>query len=354
MIATTNNVSTQVTPKIHRHIFSIAPMIKCTDRYYRFFARQMTKHALLYTEMLTAPAIINGNRERLLDFDTLEHPIALQLGGSNPQQMTEAARIGEQWGYDEININCGCPSDRVQSGQFGACLMAKPELVAEIFHSIQSSIYIPVTVKTRIGIDEYDDYNFLYQFTQHIQAAGCKTLILHARKAWLQGLSPKQNREIPPLIYKRVYQLKQDFPHLTIIINGGITTLEECIEHLKHVDGVMVGREAYHNPYPLLSQVDARLYNDHQSIDSRLEIAENMLDYINYHMNKDRKLAYLCRHYLGLFQGMAGARTWRKTLSVEACKTNDIQLYQDCLNFMHAQYMKTQQIITKGAMDESA
>ena len=285
-----------------------------TDRHERFFLRQISRHALLYTEMITAEAVIHGNREKLLSFSNEEHPIALQLGGSDPDRMAVAAKIGQDFGYDEININVGCPSDRVQSGRFGACLMAEPNLVATIVRTMHKTTDIPITVKSRIGIDDQDSYEFLCNFIKTVSAAGCQIFIVHARKAYLSGLSPKQNREIPPLNHERIYRLKRDFPELEIIINGGIETLEQCREHLKHVDGVMIGRAAYHSPY-LLAGIDKNLFDDPTPAPSRSDLVEAMQAYIERQLTVGVRLNAISRHMLGLYHGQPGARAWRRYIS---------------------------------------
>lgn len=295
-------------------LFSVAPMLDWTDKHCRYFHRLLTKHAVLYTEMVTTGAILHGQAERYLSFNQAEHPLALQLGGSEPNEMTQCATIAADFGYDEVNINVGCPSERVQKGAFGACLMAEPQLIADCVASMQAKISIPVTVKNRIGIDDQDDYEGLHQFISTVAAAGCKTFIIHARKAWLKGLSPKENREIPPLCYELVYQIKREFPELEIIINGGITSLSACQEHMQHVDGVMVGREAYHNPW-LLAEVDTVIYGDKPQSDDRYTVLEAMLVYIEQQEVAGVRVSHIGRHILGLFQGLPGARQWRRHLS---------------------------------------
>ena len=316
------------------HRLSIAPMLDWTDRDYRYFARLISKHSLLYTEMVTTGALIHGQRERFLAHDVSEYPLALQLGGSDPTDLATCARFGEDAGYSEINLNVGCPSDRVQSGSFGACLMAEPKLVAEGVAAMQAAVNIPVTVKTRLGIDEHDSYEFVRDFIQQVSDAGCEIFIMHARKAWLQGLSPKENRDIPPLEYERVYQLKNDFPQLHIDINGGIQTLEQAQTHLKHVDGVMIGRAAYHEPY-LLAEVDKCVFGDDHPIPSRHEIILQMLPYIEQRMMDGRPLKSITRHLLGLFQGLPGAKAWRRHLSENAhIKGADISVLEHALSLV--------------------
>ncbi len=299
--------------------FTVAPMLDWTDRHCRYFHRLLTKQAVLYTEMVTTGALLHGDSERHLRFNQEEHPVALQLGGSDPQDMAECARLAEQYGYDEVNINVGCPSERVQRGAFGACLMAEPDLIAECVTAMQAAVNIPITVKNRIGIDDQDDYGGLHQFISTVSQAGCQTFIIHARKAWLKGLSPKENRDIPPLRYELVYQIKQEFPALEIIINGGITTLEQCQQHLQHVDGVMVGREAYHNPW-LLAQVDPLIYGTDAPFLDRKAAFEAFLDYVQAQQAAGVALNHMSRHILGLFQGMPGARAFRRLISENAHK----------------------------------
>ncbi len=313
------DVKTTIKTDIKRSArFSVAPMMDGTDRHDRYFLRLFTRRALLYTEMVTEQAIRFGDRVRLLDFDASEHPLALQLGGSDPAHLAEAARVGEQWGYDEINLNCGCPSDRVQSGSFGACLMAEPDLVARCVDAMAGAVCIPVTVKCRIGIDDQDDYADLRRFVDTVAYAGCSTFIVHARKAWLKGLSPKENREIPPLVYPSVYRLKTERPDLTIAINGGITDLDQADEHMKHTDGVMLGRAAYQNPY-LLAAVDSRLFGDEEPPPSRYAVALLMADYADrMAASHGARAGSIARHMVGLFQGLPGARAFRRHLSENA------------------------------------
>ncbi|MGZ5008025.1 MAG: tRNA dihydrouridine(20/20a) synthase DusA [Methylobacter sp.] len=301
--------------------FCVAPMLDWTDRHCRYFHRLISQHALLYSEMVTTGALIHGDHRRFLQFNAAENPVAFQLGGSNPRELAVCAKMIEDYGYDEVNLNVGCPSDRVQNGCFGACLMAEPELVAECVAAMARAVSIPVTVKSRIGIDDQDSYQELVHFISTIAAAGCETFIIHARKAWLSGLSPKQNRDIPPLRYDVVYQIKQDFPQLEIILNGGITTLDQAEEMLQHVDGVMVGREAYHNPY-IMADVDRRFYGDNQAPRSRETIMRLLIPYIRQQLelNDGVRLNSISRHILGLFHGEPKARSWRRYLSENACK----------------------------------
>lgn len=308
---------TTATGKTVARTISIAPMMDYTDRFCRYFHRLITRYALLYTEMVTTGALIHGDRARFLRFDTCEHPIAFQLGGSDREDLARCARFVEDAGYDEVNLNCGCPSDRVQTGNFGACLMKTPELVADCIAAMVDSCTIPVTVKNRLGVDDMESYDYLRDFTGIISERGCKTFIVHARKAWLQGLSPKENREIPPLVYDWVYCLKKDFPHLEIILNGGVQTLDDAAQHLGHVDGVMIGREAYHNPY-ILADVDSRFYGDHHPVPSRSVIIDAFSRYVARQMEEGVKLNHMTRHILGLYGGQPGARKFRRFISENA------------------------------------
>lgn len=295
---------------------SVAPMMDWTDRHCRYFLRQVSSSALLYTEMVTAAAIHHGDYEALLAYDPAEHPLALQLGGSDPALMAEAAKRGADAGYDEININVGCPSDRVQSGRFGACLMASPEIVAECLVAMQAVVNVPVTVKSRIGIDDQDSYAFLRRFVTTLRDAGCRKFIVHARIAILDGLSPKENRSVPPLQYDRVYRLKRDFPDLCIVLNGGIKQISDVDEVLSNVDGVMIGRQAYHDPY-FLARLEQHLDPSIPQPDRR-EIVKSMLPYIDNELARGERLGRITRHMLGLFAGEPGARAWRRYLSENA------------------------------------
>jgi tRNA-dihydrouridine synthase A len=293
-------------------------MMDWTDRHCRVFHRQITRHTWLYTEMVTTGALIHGDVARHLRYDEIEHPVALQLGGSDPADLAVSAKLGQEWGYDEINLNCGCPSERVQRGAFGACLMAEPQLVADCVKAMRDAVDIDVTVKHRIGIDKNEDYGFVRDFVGTIADAGCTTFIVHARNAILKGLSPKENREIPPLKYEVAYQLKREFPDLEIIINGGIKTSDEVALHLEHVDGVMLGREAYHNPY-VMAEYDARFYGDDSPVKSRTEVLAAMLPYIAAQLaeygDKGLKLNSITRHMLGIMTGLPGARAFRQLMS---------------------------------------
>ncbi|MDO8306080.1 tRNA dihydrouridine(20/20a) synthase DusA [Herminiimonas sp.] len=301
---------------------SVAPMMDWTDRHCRMFHRHITRHTWFYTEMVTTGALLHGDVPRHLDFNDEEHPVALQLGGSEPADLAKSAKLGEQWGYDEINLNCGCPSERVQKGAFGACLMGEAALVADCVKAMRDAVQIDVTVKHRIGIDDISSYDFVRDFVGTVADAGCHTFIVHARNAILKGLSPKENREIPPLRYEFAYQLKQDFPDLEIIINGGIKTVAEIDTHLAHVDGVMIGREAYHNPY-LMSTFDARYYGDAATPKTRAEVAYAMIPYIRAQLEQHGKsekggglkLNSITRHMLGLMAGLPNARAFRQILS---------------------------------------
>lgn len=306
-------------PKPSRRL-SVAPMMDWTDRHCRVFHRQITRHTWLYTEMVTTGALLYGDVARHLDFSDQEHPVALQLGGSEPADLAKSAKLGEQWGYDEINLNCGCPSERVQKGAFGACLMNEAPLVADCVKAMRDAVAIDVTVKHRIGIDDGVSYGFVRDFVGTVAAAGCNTFIVHARNAILKGLSPKENREVPPLKYAFAYQLKRDFPALEIIVNGGIKTLQEIDAHLQQVDGVMLGREAYHNPY-LMAAFDAHYYDEPAPVKSRVEILQAMLPYISEQLKRHGsrgsglRINSITRHMLGLMAGMPGARSFRQTLS---------------------------------------
>ncbi|WP_444926750.1 tRNA dihydrouridine(20/20a) synthase DusA [Microbulbifer sp. TRSA002] len=300
------------------HRFCTAPLLDWSDRHCRYMWRLLSKHARLYSEMVTTGAILHGDQQRHLQFDAAEQPVALQLGGSDPQELAECARIAEEWGYSEINLNCGCPSDRVQSGRFGACLMAEPDVVAAGLTAMREAVSIPVTVKHRIGIDDMEDYPGLTRFVEAQANAGVDTFIVHARKAWLKGLSPKENREIPPLNYDMVYQLKKDYPQLQIVINGGINSIEECQQHLSHLDGVMLGRAAYQTP-TILAQVDSQLFGGETGPDA-IQVVEQMLPYIEQEMQRGQRLNHITRHMLGLFQGLPGARRFRRHLSENAHK----------------------------------
>ncbi|APW38949.1 tRNA dihydrouridine(20/20a) synthase DusA [Rhodoferax koreense] len=300
---------------------SVAPMMDWTDRHCRYLHRLLSRHTLLYTEMVTTGALIHGDVGRHLRFDATEHPVALQLGGSEASDLAHCARLGEQWGYDEINLNCGCPSERVQRGAFGACLMAEPDLVADGVKAMVDVVSIPVTVKHRIGIDRTESYAFVRDFVGKVSEAGCDTFIVHARNAWLKGLSPKENREIPPLRYEQVYRLKRDFPRLTIGINGGITTPAQIAEHLQHVDSVMVGREAYHNPW-LLAGFDEAFFGTTPQLASREAVELEMVAYMERMAASEGTPWYpIARHMLGLRHGLPGARRWRQVWSDHRLKT---------------------------------
>ncbi len=312
---TTINKKSYISP----HTFCVAPMLDWTDQHCRYFYRLLSKRALLYTEMVTTGALIHGDYQRFLAFDNSEHPVAFQLGGSNPRELALCAKMVADAGYDEVNLNVGCPSDRVQNGRFGACLMAEPQVVADGIAAMQQAVSIPVTVKSRIGIDDKDSYEELVDFICTVANVGCQTFIVHARKAWLSGLSPKQNRDVPPLRYDVVYQLKKDFPQLVFILNGGLTTLEQAEENLSLVDGVMLGREVYHNPY-ILADVDSRLFADDLNRVTREEVVELLIPYIQTQLQAGVRLNSISRHVLGLFHGAPGARGWRRYISEHAHK----------------------------------
>jgi tRNA-dihydrouridine synthase A len=301
------------------HRFSVAPMMDWTDRHCRVFHRLMTRRARLYTEMLTTGAIIHGDRQRLLGFDASEHPVGLQLGGSDPRDLAKAAKIGEDFGYDEININVGCPSDRVKDGRFGACLMAEPQLVAEGVAAMKRAVRVPVTVKCRIGIDDQDPEVALDTLAREVVAAGADALIVHARKAWLNGLSPKENRDIPPLDYDRVYRLKAAMPDVPIVINGGIAGLDEARGHLDRVDGVMLGRAAYHDPWRLLT-VDSDLFGETPPHGAMKDVFEAMVPYIERELELGTRLHSIARHFVGAFHGVPGARAFRRHLAENGVK----------------------------------
>lgn len=296
---------------------SVAPMMDWTDRHERFFLRLISAHVRLYTEMITTGAILHGPRDRLLAFDPAEHPVALQLGGSDPVALAECARIGADLGYDEINLNVGCPSDRVQSGRFGACLMAEPDLVADSVAAMHAAVDVPVTVKHRIAIDDQPEWDTLIDFVDRVAAAGCARFIVHARKAWLEGLSPRENRDVPPLHYDLVHRLKAERPDLHVTINGGIEDLDAAADHLRHVDGVMLGRAAYQNPY-VLAEADRRFFDAGADVRSRHEVIEAYCPYIEREIAAGRHLIAMTRHILGLFNGLRGARAWRRYLSENA------------------------------------
>jgi tRNA-dihydrouridine synthase A len=315
MIDTATNLSlAQPTRKVAGHPLSVAPMMDRTDRHFRYFMRQITHRTLLYTEMVTSAAILHGDRDRLLGFSSAEKPLALQVGGDDPTALAHCAQIAEEMGYDEINLNVGCPSDRVQSGHFGACLMAQPVRVADCVAAMRQVVHIPVTVKHRIGIDDQDSYEDMVHFVQTVATAGCDRFTVHARKAWLKGLSPKENRDIPPLRYDDVYRLKQEFPYLVIEINGGIQTLGQAHAHLAQVDAVMIGRAAYDNPY-LFATVDRDVYGEEEPLRSRQAIAEAMIPYAARWVAQGFKPHKITRHLLQLFTGQPGSRLWKRYLT---------------------------------------
>ena len=312
---------TEKTTKSHDFLFSVAPMMDWTDRHCRVFHRMMTRRVRLYTEMITTGAVIHGDRQRLLGFDESEHPVALQLGGSDTRDLAMAAKIGEDFGYDEINLNVGCPSDRVKDGRFGACLMAEPQLVAACVDAMKREVKIPVTVKCRIGIDDQDPEIALDRLARGVVAAGADALIVHARKAWLNGLSPRENRDIPPLDYDRVYRLKAALPDVLIIINGGIGSLSEAKRHLEHVDGVMLGRAAYQEPWRLLA-ADSELFGEASPHATMKDVFEAMMPYIEDELSRGTRLHSIARHFVGAFHGVPGARAFRRHLAENGVKPN--------------------------------
>ena len=333
--------SESINPPLSDYRFCIAPMMDWTDRHERYLLRRISCRARLYTELVTTGALIHGERERFLGHADAEHPLGLQLGGSDPDDMTHCAHLGETAGFDEININVGCPSDRVRAGRFGACLMLEPDLVATCFAAIQAEVSIPVTVKCRLGVDEKDRFTDLTRFVETVAGAGCTVFIVHARKAWLSGLSPRENREIPPLQHDRVYALKERYPEFTIVINGGITRIDQAREHLECVDGVMVGREAYQNPWSL-ADVDRVLFDDAPNPQSRFDVLEAYKAYMHTELEKGVPLKRLARHLLGLFQGQPGARVWRRALSETAFRSGAdltaIEAAQDRLDSTYRQH----------------
>lgn len=324
--------------------FCVAPMMEWTDRHCRMFHRHLSKKARLYSEMVTTKAVIHGDRERLLGFDAREMPVALQLGGSDARELADCAKIAEDFGYCEVNLNCGCPSDRVQSGAFGACLMKEPEKVAQCLSAMREAVKIPITVKCRIGVDDQIPEEALLSFMHHITQSGVRHVIIHARKAWLKGLSPKENRDIPPLDYDLVYQMKREFSHLCIIINGGITTIEEAKAHLLHVDGVMLGRAAYHDPSLLLG-VDREIFGCQTPLKSRFEALSDFRDYALQINQEGVAMKAFCRHILGLMNGLAGARGFRRLLTEEAIRLDaDVGLIDQALALMHHAEQKQAQL----------
>lgn len=325
------NIPPPISPLNQGYPLSIAPMMDRTDRHYRYFMRQITRRTLLYTEMVTTAAILHGDQEQLLGFSPEEKPLVLQLGGDNPSHLATCAKIAEDRGYDQVNLNVGCPSDRVQNGNFGACLMAQPELVAQAVEAMQKAVNIPVTIKHRIGIDDQDKYEDMAHFVRIVANAGCQHFTVHARKAWLQGLSPKENRSIPPLRYEEVHRLKQEFPHLFIEINGGFKTLAEVKDQLQFVDAVMIGRAAYDHPY-LFAMADQEIYGEKTPPFTRQEVIEAMYPYLEYWLQKGVKLNSMTRHFLELFAGQPGSKAWKRYISENAHLTNaGIEVLQQAL-----------------------
>jgi tRNA-U16,U17-dihydrouridine synthase len=310
------------------HKFSVAPMMDWTDRHCRYFYRLMSKQAQLYTEMITSKAILHGDKKRLLDYHKDEHPLVLQLGGSDPSEMAQCAKISQDWGYDEVNINAGCPSDRVQSGSFGACLMNTPQVVAQCVEAMKQASDLPITLKSRIGVDDMESYEELANFITTVEQAGCDTFIIHARKAWLKGLSPKENRTVPPLNYDWVYQIKQDFPELTIGINGGINCLEDALNHLERVDSVMLGRTIYHQPY-LLTQVDKEIYQQNIPGVSREQVLLDFIEYMKNQSDQGVPIRSMTRHILGLYHGQPNAKKFKQLLSGKVVELKHIYEWLD-------------------------
>ena len=343
----------------HHRKLAVAPMMELTDRHYRYLARLLTRHTLLYTEMLTSAAVIHGDREYLLGKQPCEEPVVLQLGGSDPEQMAQAARIGEQWNYQEINMNVGCPSDRVKAGRFGACLMAEPELVRSTIEAMRSAVTIPVSVKCRLGIDRDDSYEALSGFVEQVALSGCRHFIVHARKAWLDGLSPKENRSVPPLRYEYVYRLKREYPDLHISINGGIESLDQSIEHLQQVDGVMMGRAAYYQP-AMLAEADARLFahlpdgKTHVADRETLaDVARNYAIYMQQWKEQGVRLSAMSRHLVSLFQQVPGARLWRRHLSEQANVASDARtLVDEGLQYLQEQARNAAQVYAHGRNEQ--
>jgi len=314
--------------------FSVAPMMDWTDRHCRSFHRLLSARALLYSEMITAPAVLHGDRVRLLAMNSLEHPVALQLGGSDPEELALAAEHGQAAGFDEINLNVGCPSDRVQSGRFGACLFREPGLVRQCIAAMRARVDLPVTVKTRIGVDDDPIGEPLWEFVETVAESGCEVFVIHARKAWLEGLSPKQNREVPPLCYETVYEIKQRYPELTVVINGGIEDLDAARIHLREVDGVMMGRAAYHDPW-LLARIDAELFDEIPRSGSREQVVHDWIPYVESQLTAGVPLQAMTRHVLGLFQGVPGARMWRRHISENAHRDGaGVEVLTDALEAM--------------------
>ncbi|MEA3291176.1 MAG: tRNA dihydrouridine(20/20a) synthase DusA [Pseudomonadota bacterium] len=332
-------------------LISIAPMLEYTDRHCRFLLRLFSPNLLLYTEMVPVGALLFGDRGRFLAHDETEHPVVLQLGGSDPEQLAAAARIAADAGFDEVNLNVGCPSERVQSGRFGACLMAEPDLVAKCVSAMQAAVSIPVTVKTRIGIDDRDTFEDLADFVGKVADAGCGTVVLHARKAWLRGLSPKENRSVPPLDYERVYRLKREFPHLSIVLNGGVTTLEQAAAHLAHVDGVMIGREAYHNSW-LLADVERRFFGG-RAVAARFDILDAYMGYMARQLEAGVYLRHMARHLLGLFHGQPGAKAWRRCLAEKGTRPGaGLEVVEEAMGYVAADRLDAMSGVSVGKGQE--
>ncbi|MEO1094251.1 MAG: tRNA dihydrouridine(20/20a) synthase DusA [Cyanobacteria bacterium J06638_28] len=339
MIASVSQLEKPGSTTVQGYPLSIAPMMDRTDRHYRYFMRQLTRRTLLYTEMVTSQAILHGDRDHLLGFSPEEKPLVLQVGGDDPKALAQCARIAEEYGYDEINLNVGCPSDRVQNGNFGACLMSQPQLVAECVAAMMAATTLPVSVKHRIGIDDQDSYNHMAYFVGTVAATGCKRFTVHARKAWLQGLSPKENRNVPPLRYEDVYRLKAEFPSLWIEINGGIKTLTQTHQHLQQVDAVMIGRAAYDVPY-LFAEADQVIFGEDREVVTRSQVVEAMLPYIDHWIGQGLKLNSITRHMLMLFHGQPGSRAWRRIITENACLPGaGSNILTEALNAVAAQEM---------------
>ena len=329
-------VSTQDRETVSGHRLCVAPMMTHTDRHFRYFLRLLSRRILLYTEMISTGALLHGKREQMLAFDPVEHPIGIQLGGSDPLELAKCAALAESAGYDEINLNTGCPSDRVQAGRFGACLMLEPETVAECIRAIRARVRLPVTVKCRIGVDDSDDYPFLRRFVSTIREAGCTCFMIHARKAWLTGLSPRQNREVPALDYDMVYRIKRDFPSLEIILNGGVTHMEDLQIHYRHVDGVMIGRTACNNPY-MLASADRLVFGENHPVPDRKEIFRQYLDYVEQGLEQGVPLSRMLCNITGLFQGQSGARKFRRYLGeIMHCQEVDATQLRKALDLIRA------------------
>ena len=315
---------------------SVAPMLDCTDRHARYLLRLLTRHTVLYTEMVVAQALIHGDRQRFMAHHDDEHPLVLQLGGSDPAQLATATRIGEEFGYDQVNLNVGCPSERVKAGRFGAALMAEPAYVGELYSAMQAAVKVEVTIKCRIGIDDLDSWDHFLGFVESVAAAGCKTFIIHARKAWLKGLSPKQNRTLPPLNYEFVHRLKREHPELNIIINGGIESVADAGELLSDLDGVMIGRAAYHNPWMLL-KADRQIYADDHTLPTRMQVLEQYMSYMRVELEQGVPLRPMARHLIGFYQGSPGAKNWRRCIADEVGRSGGLARLGEAIQIIEQQ-----------------